>query len=449
MTPAASADDHPFNQQPHRTLIALSIPVTLSLIAEPITGLVDTVFVSQLGAVPLAALGVGTTALGTIFWIFNFLGISTQTEVGRALGRRDTHRASEITSLGLILGVVFSGLLVVVCLPGAASISALLGAAGEVQDYAVTYLQIRILGAPAVLLTLIGFGALRGLQDMRTPLYVAVSVNALNILLDGPFIFGLGPIPAMGVAGAAIASVISQWIGALWMLWVLRRALGFVLHTHWPDVRALLRVGGALFVRTGLLTVFLMLSTRVANQIGPEAGAAHQAVRMVWIFLALTMEGFAMTAQSLVSYFLGAERVRQARYAAALAVWWSVGTGFVLLVLMLLGTNLVIAALLPAEAVAVFGAAWVIAALTQPLSGLAFVTDGIHWGTGDYAYLRNAMLIATLCGGIVLLLIDPNMPDAFAWVWIAAVVWLAVRAVLGIVRVWPGLGYSPLRLTTA
>lgn len=68
-----TAADHPFTQRPHRTLLVLSVPVLFPMIAEPLTGLVDTAFVARLGAAPLAALGAGATALSSIFWIFNFL----------------------------------------------------------------------------------------------------------------------------------------------------------------------------------------------------------------------------------------------------------------------------------------------------------------------------------------------------------------------------------------
>ena len=75
-----SADEHVFVESPHRTLIFLSFPVLLSLIAEPVTGLVDTAFIARLGSESLAALGVGTMALSSIFWIFNFLGIEPEAE---------------------------------------------------------------------------------------------------------------------------------------------------------------------------------------------------------------------------------------------------------------------------------------------------------------------------------------------------------------------------------
>ncbi len=444
---ANTAHSHSFNSRPNRTVVVLTLPVMLALIAEPITGVVDTAFIAQLGTDPLAALGVGTAALSTIFWIFNFLGISTQTEVARALGREDRQRGAQITGLALLMGVGFSVALIAVFFPGAGLMSTLLGADGAVRDFAVEYLRVRMLGAPAVLIMFICFGALRGLQDVRITLWIAASINALNILLNAVLIFGLGPVPALGITGAALASAISQWIGAAWALLVVQRRLGLIPHMDRADASNLLRVGGDLFVRTGLLTLFILVSTRVANQIGPEAGAAHQAIRTVWLFLSLMMEGFAMTAQSLVGYFLGAGLPPIARRAAAVSLQWGLGTGVLMLALMLVGGSLVVDILVPEEALGVFWTAWFIAALTQPLSALAFVTDGIHWGTSDYGFLRNAMIVATCSGVLALMLIDTTASVAFTQVWLATWIWLAVRAGLGVVRVWPGIGRSPLRIT--
>ncbi len=85
--------------------------------------------------------------------------------------------------------------------------------------------------------------------------------------------------------------------------------------------------------------------------------------------------------------------------------------------------------------------------MTQPLNALSFVTDGIHWGTGDYAYLRNAMIVATGTGVLVLLCIDPTHAQAFAQVWLAMAVWIVIRAMFGLLRIWPGIGKAVLRLS--
>ena len=217
---------HPFVEHPHRTLIGLSVPVLFSLVAEPVTGLVDTAFVARLGAEPLAALGVGTIALSSIFWIFNFLSIGTQTSVAQHLGGGDTSAAADTTGVALALAGLFS---VLVIAAGWALIPAAAGAmeaSGAVFDHAVAYMRVRLWGAPAVLVTIVCFGALRGVQDMRSPLWVALLINGLNVALDYPLIFGVGGFDGFGVAGAAAASAISQWAGALWAVWIVYRRLG-------------------------------------------------------------------------------------------------------------------------------------------------------------------------------------------------------------------------------
>jgi MATE family multidrug resistance protein len=440
----ADADNHPFVRAPHATLIGLAFPVLISLIAEPLTGLVDTAFVARLGAVSLAALGVGTTALSSVFWAFNFLQIGAQTEVAGHIGRNESERAAEISGLALLLSLGFGLLLVAVLLPAAGAIAAAMGADGDLRDQAITYIHMRALGAPAILLMVTAFGVLRGLQLMRIPLLIAVAVNLINVGLDALLIFGPGPFPALGVAGAALASAVSQWIGAVWAVVIVLRRLGRPTRVLPGDARKLLVVGGDLFIRTGLATTFLILTTRLATRIGPDAGAAQQAIRQIWIFSALFLDSFAITGQSLVGYFFGADRLHQARRVAALVCLWSLGFGAGLGLLLLLGRPLIELALLPPETHGLFGAAWLVAALVQPTNALAFATDGIHWGTGDYRYLRNAMLIATGAGALALLWIDVTAPWAFTAIWITTAVWGAIRAGLGLARIWPGILNAPL-----
>ncbi|MCA9892775.1 MAG: MATE family efflux transporter [Anaerolineae bacterium] len=444
-----SPDQHPFHTRPNRTLIVLSIPALFSLIAEPITGLVDTAFVARLGSTELAALGIGTIALTSLFWVFNFLGIGTQTEVAQALGQNKGERAVAITSLSLVLAGGFGLLLIALIVPFAAQLAILMGADGSLADTAATYIRLRAFGSPAVLMMLVGFGAMRGRQDMRTPLYIAVAVNVINIVLDMMFIFGFGPIPAMGVAGSAVASTLAQYVGAAWAVLIVLRYLGFSRDFKWSDATDLLTVGRDLFMRTGLLMTFLLFATRVATQIGPDSGAAHQAIRQVWLFSALVMEAFAMTAQSLVGYFKGSLDIASARRVSLYSMWWSLATGIVLTIGMLAFTPQVIALLVPETAVAVFTSAWVIASLAQPVNALAFLTDGVHWGTSDYRYLRNAMLIATTTGIVGLLLVDTSKPDALLWVWLVTSIWIGIRGVFGMIRIWPGMGRSPLELPSA
>ena len=93
----------------------------------------------------------------------------------------------------------------------------------------------------------------------------------------------------------------------------------------------------------------------------------------------------------------------------------------------------------PAEALALFAVPWWICALSQPLNGLAFGTDGIHWGARDFRYLRNAVFAAGAAGAAALLFVDIESPQALNRTWLAAAAWVGARAALGILRVWPGI----------
>jgi MATE family multidrug resistance protein len=114
---------------------------------------------------------VGTVLLSSTLWIFNFLGVGTQTEVAQALGAADRVRAREVSGVALALSVAVGCILAVLLWPLLGPISRVMGASGAIEHGAVVYLEIRLLGAPAVIAMMATFGALRGLHDMRTPLY--------------------------------------------------------------------------------------------------------------------------------------------------------------------------------------------------------------------------------------------------------------------------------------
>lgn len=431
--------------RPHATLFALTLPVLFSLLLEPLTGIVDTFFVARLGAVPLGALGVATTLLSSIIWVFNFVGIGAQTEVARADGAGDAAAAAEAAWLAIALG---AGLGLGLCAAGwllAAPASAWMGASGALLEQAVAYLRIRLLAAPALLVSLAAFGALRGRQDMRTPFSVALGASALNAALDPLLIFGAGPLPGLGVAGAAAASSAAHWLAALWALAAVRRRIGGTASVPWRRAPALLVVGRDLVMRTALLLAFQLLATREAALIGVSAIAAHHAVRQLWLLAAFGLDAFAAAAQSLSGYFLGAARIDLARRVAALSCGWGVATGVAIGALMLGLEDAMARGFVPPDAHPEFRLAWRVLAASQVLGALSFVTDGLHWASRDYAFLRDVMLLATGVGALGIAWIDPSAPGALVRVWIVTALWMAVRAGFGVLRVWPAWGRSPYR----
>ena len=436
---------HPFVASPHKTLWKLSLPVLLSLVAEPLTGVVDTAFIARLGADSLAALGVSTITLSSLFWIFNFLGIGTQTEVAQALGNGYAARMRRMAAMAVLLSLVFGLLIALIVWPAGPFLAELMGADDIMLFQAVVYLRIRIIGAPAVLVTIAAFGVFRGRQNMHTPLWIAAGINGLNILLDPVLIFGYGPVPALGVGGAALASVVSQWAGALVLLFLLYRHIGLPSGFRFEEAGKLMTIGKDLFIRTGMLTLFLLLATRAATQLGSQAGAAHHAIRQMWTLTALFLDAYAITGQSMVGYFAGAGQLANARKVAGVVCWWSFATGGVLALAMWLGRDVIVALLVPGAAAAPFAVAWLVALLAQPINALAFATDGIHWGMGDFRFLRDVVVSATCSSAGLLYAIRKMGYLSLTWIWVVVGIWIAIRACAGVFRIWPGTAGSPIR----
>ena len=395
---------------PHdRDILALAVPALAGLAADPLVSLIDTAFVGQLGRVPLAALGVNTSIFSMTFVIFNFLAYGTTPRVGRAVGKDDREEAGRAVVRALTLAALVGiGALVVLQLL-ARPLLQLMGASAELMAPALQYLRVRALAGPAVLLITASHGAFRGYQDTRTPMLVTIGFNIVNASLDPLFIFVFD----WGLAGAAAATAIAQWLGALVFLWLLLRVrrdeLGVQL--RWPSLRSLvpfLKVGRDLLLRTGSLVGTMTLATAVAARVGVTAVAAHQVAHQLWLFLALVVDALAVAAQALVSKHLGADDPATARAVSDRLFQWGLlvgvmlGVGFFLLrpVLPSFFTN-------DPDTIAALLDVYLFVALLQPLNGLVFVGDGIYMGAEAFPYLAKAMIGTALAAAVILGLVVP------------------------------------------
>jgi MATE family multidrug resistance protein len=419
-----------------------------ALVVEPFAGLVDTAFVERLGPAHASALAAATTVFASVVWVFNFLGVGTQTAVALSHGRGEADSTSEGATVAVVLAAGCGLALAAALWPLLDVVARWMSDDLVVQIGTVSYLKIRLLGAPAILIMLANLGALRGLQRMKTTFWIAGAVSLANIVLDPILIFGWGFVPRLEIAGAAWATTASQIGGAIVSLTVVGRTVGYARTFHWRRVADLLAVGRDMVVRTGALLAFLLVATRTALQAGVDSGAAHQAIRQVWMMMAFLLDAFAHSAQSLIGYFLGASDLQTARHVARVACTWGLATGLGIAGALFGLEGLVATLLVPPSAVALFSGSWFACAFAQPLNSLSFVTDGIHWGTGDFAFLRNVMLVSTLIGISCLLLIDTASPQALNMVWWTTALWIGIRASFGILRIWPGTPGSPLLATT-
>jgi putative MATE family efflux protein len=417
-------------RSPHdREIVRLAVPAFGALIAEPLYVLADTAVVGHLGTPQLGGLAVATSVLLTLYTVFIFLAYGTTAQVSRLLGAGDereaAHQAVQSLWLALLLGVALIALGLVVAGP----VVDLFGAEGAVRANALVYLRISLLGIPALLVVLAGTGYLRGLQDTRTPLVLAVGTGLVNLVLELVWIYGLD----FGIGASALSTVVAQYLGAgvyVWRLGTAARAHGADLRPHPASLRTLTRIGRDLLVRTAAMRGALLAATATATRIGTDDVAAHQITWEVWTFLAYALDAVAIAGQAIVGRSLGAGDRDQARGVGRRMLEWGVAMG-VVAGLGLLALRTVLPHVFTDDPDVIHLAAFLlgIAALLQPANAVAFVLDGILIGAGDMQFLAWSMLgiSAVLAGACGLVLV---LGLGIGWVWAGVGLWMALRVVI-------------------
>lgn len=412
----------------NRAILRLAVPALGALAIDPLLTLIDTVFVARLGVTELAALGVDTAILGIAFFGFNFLAYATTPLVARALGRGDTalarRLAGDAVTLAVALGVAAAALLLWLA-PLAVD---LMGSAADFRAPAITYLRIRALATPALLVATAGHGVFRGNQDTRTPLVVVAVVNGLNVVLDPLLIFALG----WGLSGAAIATVVAQYLGAIWfvdLLW--RRSLAARptgLRASVPTLVELGRNGILVAIRSAFLLVAFTYAAAKATRIGSTSIAAHQVVMQIWLLSAMIVDSLAIAGQAMIGDAAGAsDRVRVDRVSARLVIL-GLATGVVLALFLAYG-DVVFSGLIEDPEVLVLAlSAAAVAGLMMPIAGPLFVADGIFLG---FLALR-VIIVSTGLGAMVaigLLALSP-LGSTLEGIWWAISAMIVVRSVV-------------------
>ncbi len=412
-----------------REIVRLAVPALGALAAEPLYLLADTAIVGHLGTRPLAGLAVAGSVLTAAFTVFNFLAYSTTAAVARHVGAGNRRGAAETGVDGCWLAVGLGVTLAVLGLVLAPLITDLMGASPNVAPYAVTYLRISILGAPALLLALAGTGYLRGMQDTRTTLVIAVVANTANLLIELLFVYVLH----LGIAGSAWGTVLAQYGAAIAYLAIVGRTVqteGASVRPHPAGIRANASVGSRLVVRTASLIVALLSATAIASRISDDAVAAHQICMQVFLFLALSLDALAIAGQAMVGRFLGAASGHDARDVGRrlLELGVVVGVVFGLAVVTLRPWLAGIFTGAPGVRHLTLEVLWIVAAL-QPLAAMVFVLDGVLIGAGDAGYLALAMLVATAGVYLPAALLVAALDGGLLWLWGALSLWMLARFV--------------------
>jgi putative MATE family efflux protein len=360
----------------------------------------------------------------------DFLSYGTTAQIARLNAAGETARARAVAAqalwLALATGIVAAGLVALVAGP----LLGVLGHGAGVQGAAKHYLLIVLPAIPAQLVALAGEGCLRGLGDLRSPLRILIAFNALNVVLEVWFVYGLH----LGLTGSALGTLIAVLgMGAAFAQRMLK-----IAGDEWRPVtdrmRPLLRTGGHLTIRTLSLLAAFVLASALAARMGTASLAAHQVGFQLFTFLALVLDSIAIAGQIMIAQQLGSGDVRGAREASLRMIRWSVligfGFGAVLAALSGIGPHLFGGG---PRTIAREHAVWLLLGLMQPIGAAVFALDGILIGAGDTRFLAWAMAAV-----FAIFLPAALAAGSLTQLWWALNLFVLARLVVLVPRFWRG-----------
>ena len=406
------------NHTSWRHIWRLAWPIIISNITVPLVGAVD---VAMMGRIDdpafIGGVGLGMMLFNAIYFGMGFLRMGTTGLVAQSQGEDNATQIARIMVRGLVLACAI-GMIIVLATPVITSIATVVFSASElVESLMVDYATIRLFAAPAALGNMVVLGVLYGRQQMFGGMLLLLIVNAINLILDFVFVLGLG----MTVRGVALASVIAQWSGFLFMMWYINRpgspiGIGRFLHTALflsalrdrMAYRRFFVLGRDIFIRTALLVFCEALVLNQAAKLGDLDLATCQLVLTLFGILAFALDAFAYAAEALVGEAIGKRNSTDLQIVIRRTNSLAAGMALGIAAILWLGDTVIIR-LFTTQAALISHAQthWVWACLLAPASFMAFQLDGIFVGATRGQDMRNAMIFSAGGLGIALLLLAP------------------------------------------
>ncbi|SRR6056297_2546941 len=385
-----------------RNIWMIAWPAILSNISIPILGLVDAAMLGHLQDTRyLAAVALGGAILSFVYWGFGFLRMGTTGHVARARGAGDDTLAFLVLARSAVLGLCIA---LVVMLLGPAWIRlglAVMQPAASLSEHASAYMGIRLLSAPAVLITYAIVGWFIGCQNTRWPMVILLLTNTVNILLDVLFIVGMD----LNSNGAAMATVCAEYSGLLLGLFAVYRATpqfpGVTeLRTGIIDRRAyatLWRSNRNLLVRTLALLACFAFFTAMGEKLGQDVVAANALMLQFLLLAAFALDGVAYAAEGMAGSRLGAQDLAGFYRVVARCALWSAAGACAISLLIAVAQPILLPLLSDIGGVRQILAdvhVWLI--LLPLLAAPSYLLDGVFIGAAETRPLMTTMLFSAL-----------------------------------------------------
>jgi MATE family multidrug resistance protein len=383
----------------HSKVWALAAPMILSNLSVPLVALVDSSVIGHLPhAHQLGAVAVGGSLYTLLVWVMGFLRMGTTGFAAQAAGRNDGGALRQILLQGLLLALGFALLLGVLGVPLKGAALQLMQPSAELDELTRDYFHTRLFGLPAALASYALIGWFLGTQNARAPLAILLTTNLINVTLDLWFVLGLD----WGVAGAARASVIAEWSGALLGLALTRKALarypGRVdtrALRRWLSWRPLMAVNRDIFLRSLALQLVFFLVTVQGTRLGDATVAANALLLNGLLLTAHALDGLAHAVEALSGHAIGARDRNALQRVMVVAGGWSLLASVAFGLLFLLGGQLFIQLQTDIPEVRQTALTYLPYLAALPLIAVwSYLLDGLFIGATRAREMRNSMLLA-------------------------------------------------------
>lgn len=448
------------SQGTRNELIMLSLPAIAGQAIEPLAQLMETAYIGRLGPVELASAGVSMTVYNTISKLFNIPLLSVATsfvaeDISKNRSRQLSTEKEDSTSFGpfnnqeerqqlpsvstaLLLAVGIGIFEALAMSMGSGALLNLMGISYASPMYAPArrFLTLRALGAPAFVASLALQGIFRGFKDTKTPLFCLGLGNLAALLLFPLFIYGCG----LGVSGAAISTVISQYTVAFSLLYCLNKK-AVLLSPKFGELQFgdYLNSGGFLIGRTLAVLVTMTMATSMAARQGPVAMAAHQVCFQVWLAVSLLTDALAASSQALIASYSS-----KGDYAAVKEITQQVlKIGLFTGIFLAAGLGISFSSLATfftkdAEVLGIVRTGILFVSASQPINALAFIFDGLHYGVSDFPYAARSMMLVGAISSTFLLFASRNF--GLHGVWSGLTLFMGLRMFAGFIRIMSKVG---------
>lgn len=432
----------------NRKILIIALPAIVTNITVPLLGLVDTAIVGHMGdAAYIGAIAVGSMIFNLVYWVFGFLRMGTSGLTAQARGRRDFAEVRQLLSRSTLVSWAIALLILLLQWPLRELMLWFIGPTPDVRPLAVTYFNIVVWGAPAML-GLYGLtGWYIGMHNTRIPLFVSIFQNVVNILASLALVYGVG----MKVEGVAIGTVIAQYAGyvaAVAWLWRCYRRL--LVKTVCPggffppadacrqqtgggsSLAQFLRVNRDIFLRTVFLVVVNLYFTSAGARQGAVILAVNTLMMQFYLLFSYVLDGFAYAGEALCGSYWGAQNDQAFRAVVRRLFLWGGAMTVLFTVVYAVGGVPFLQLLTDEDAVIEAARSYLWWVMVIPAAGVAaFIWDGVFIGITHTRGMLWATALSALVFFVVVITLMPVLGNHALW--LSMVLFLAMR---GLVQTW-------------